>query len=56
MRMKPLERRLTVLEQQQQDDDTEWKPGWLPLSDGDFQFWIPGPDGQRRDVPIDDFV
>lgn len=48
--------RIDRLELQQGQDDTEWKPGWLPLSDGDFQFWIPGENGQRLAVPVDCFV
>ena len=51
-----LERRLSALEQQHEQSDTEWQPGWLPLSDGDFQFWIPGENGQRLAVPADYFV
>lgn len=55
--MKPLERRLSALEQQQQDDDTEWQPGMLPLAGDNYpDFWIPGPDGQRVPVSIDNFV
>ena len=49
--------RLDRLELQQQDDDTEWRHGLLPLAGDDYpSFWIPGPDGARRVVRIDEFV